>query len=162
MTAASPPAEVGAAGQARNRRLRSPLLLLVGLLLAFEAVGGLWIFTARLLWGTTPGEALHVGAGLALTLAYAIYQWTHWRRVRPYRARLDYTIGLLAALAMSGTNLTGLALGWAWWNDRAVSATHYATWWSAAHNIGSMLVLTFFAAHLGAVLVRDARARRAS
>jgi hypothetical protein len=153
--------EARAAGRARNRRLRSPVLLLVGLLLAFEAVGGLWIFIARLLWGTTPGEALHVGAGLALTMAYALYQWGHWRRVRPYRSRLDYTMGLVAALAMGGTNLTGLALGWQWWNDRAASTTQYATWLSAAHNIGSMLVLTFVAAHVGAVLMR-ARAAGAS
>ncbi len=149
---------------ARAERLRSPLLRALGLLLAVEAVGGLTIFYARLALGTTPGEALHVVAGVALTVVYAVYQWQHWSRVEPFRARLDYAIGLLAALSMAATNLTGLALGLDWWRVRVVhhdaSAVSYPPPLSAAHNIGSMLVLTFVGAHLGAVLMRDRELRR--
>ena len=89
-------------------------------LLAFEAVGGIVIFVARLAAGRTPGEALHVGAGVALTIAYAFYQWRHWRRVG-YQRGLHFVMGLLAALFMALVNLTGLALGVAWWRDRVVA-----------------------------------------
>ena len=68
---------------ARARRLRAPLLLALWVLLALEALGGLVIFVARLVWGATPGEALHVAVGLLLTAVYAVYQWRHWRRAHP-------------------------------------------------------------------------------
>ena len=145
----------------RSARLRSPLLLVLWVLLTLEAVGGIVIFVARLAAGQTPGETLHVIAGVALTLVYAIYQWQHWNRISPFRARLYYSIGLLAALAMVATNVTGLILGWAWWQVRFVlqsgSDVAYAPLLSAVHNIGSMLVLTFVAGHVGAVLLRDWR-----
>ena len=137
------------------------MLLLLWVLLAFEAVGGLVIFVARLVAGQTPGETLHVVAGVALTIVYAVYQWTHWHRVAPFRARLDYSIGLVAALSMVATNVTGLILGWDWWQARFIeqsaAAIDYAPLLSAAHNIGSMLVLTFVAGHVGAVLLRGWR-----
>ena len=154
---------VGAPAEPRARRLRAPLLLALWLLLAIEAAGGIVIFVARLATGGTPGEALHVVAGLALAAVYAVYQWRHWLRVRPLRARLDYTVGLLAAASMALTNLTGLVLGAAWWRDRVVghaAAASYAPALSAVHNIGSMLVLTFVGAHLAAVLMRDRRIAR--
>lgn len=145
----------------RATRLRSPLLVLLWGLLAFEALGGLVIFFARLAVGQTPGETLHVVLGVALTVVYAIYQWQHWYRVAPFRPRLDYAIGLLASLSMAGTNITGLFLGWDWWKTRMVdhsaAAVDYAPLLSASHNIGSMLVLTFVAGHVGAVLLRDWR-----
>jgi hypothetical protein len=146
----------------RARRLRAPLLVALGVLLAFEAGGGLVIFFARLATGSIPGEALHVFAGVALTLVYAAYQWSHWSRVAPYRARLDYTLGLIAALSLALAQLTGLALAWPWWQARGGgAATAYPPLVSAAHNVMSMFVLTFVGAHLGAVLQRDARARSA-
>lgn len=133
-------------------------------LLAIEAIGGLVIFFARLAWGVTPGETLHVVGGAALTVAYAIYQWQHWSRVAPFRARLDYALGLIAAIFMAATNLTGLWLGVMWWQVRIAQASgeavRYPSALTAAHNIGSMVVLTFVGAHLGAVLTRDARAKR--
>lgn len=148
----------------RSARLRSPLLLTLWTLLAVEAIGGLVIFVARLAVGQTPGESLHVIAGVALTVVYAIYQWQHWYRVAPFRARLDYSIGLLAALSMAATNVTGLILGWAWWEvrvlERSADPVPYAPLLSAGHNIGSMLVLTFIAGHVGAVLLRDWRVRQ--
>lgn len=142
----------------RAARIRAPLLLLVWGLLAIEAAGGLLIFFARLASGTTPGVALHVGGGLALTVAYALYQWNHWRRVAPFRARLDYAIGLIAAIALSLTQLSGLWLGLEWWRARAGGRAAYTPMLSGAHNVMSMFVLTFVLAHLGAVLQRDARA----
>ena len=149
----------------RTMRLRAPLLITLWTLLGIEALGGLVIFFARLAWGVTPGEALHVVGGLALTLVYTIYQWQHWSRVAPFRSRLDYALGLVAAIFMAATNLTGLWLGALWWRERIVALSgvpvHYPSPLSAAHNIGSMVVLTFVGAHLGAVLMRDARARRA-
>jgi hypothetical protein len=148
----------------RAKRLRAPLLITLWTLLAIEALGGLVIFFARLAWGHTPGEALHVIGGVALTFAYAIYQWQHWGRVAPFRARLDYALGLIAAIFMAATNLTGLWLGALWWQERIAhassAAVRYPSPLSAAHNIGSMVVLTFVGAHLGAVLTRDARAKR--
>lgn len=143
----------------RDQRLRAPLLLTLWVLLAFEAGGGLVIFFARLASGRTPGEALHVVAGVALTGVYAAYQWAHWRRVRPLRARLDHVLGVLGATFMAATNLTGLALGAVWWNHRG-GAVPYPTALTAVHNIGSMLVLTFVAAHVGAVLMRARVPRR--
>lgn len=101
-------------------------------------------------------------AGVALTIVYAIYQWAHWQRVAPFRARLDYALGLIAAIFMALVNLTGLWLGAAWWRTRMIvkepDAVAYPPALSAAHNIASMVVLTFALAHLGAVLMRD-RAR---
>ena len=130
------------------------------MLLGFEAAGGLVLFGARLALGTSPGESLHVIGGLALTMCYAAYQWRHWNRVRPFRARPDYALGLVAALSMAAVNGTGLALAVFWWRDRWIA--HAAAWYppalSAAHNIGSMLVLAFVGAHLGAVLLRERRA----
>jgi hypothetical protein len=143
----------------RDERLRAPLLLALWALLALEAIGGLVIFVARLAWGTTPGEALHVAGGVALTLLYAGYQWGHWTRVRPIRGRLDYALGLFSAAFMLAANGTGLALGVLWWMHRGRGPTPYPTGLSSAHNIGSMLVLTFVLAHVGAVLTRARGAR---
>jgi hypothetical protein len=144
---------------ARGRRLGAPLLLVVWGLLGFEAIGGLVIFVARLVVGTTPGEALHVIAGVMLTGAYAIYQWRHWTRVRPFRPQFHYALGLIAALSMALVNLTGLWLGVCWWQDRIAVPTsgpvRYPPLLSAGHNVASMLVLAFVGAHLGAVLFRD-------
>jgi hypothetical protein len=148
----------------RARRLRAPLLITVWTLLGVEALGGLVLFFARLAAGSMPGETLHVAGGAAFTLAYAIYQWQHWSRVAPWRGRLDYVLGLIAALAMGVTLATGYALAWPWWNTRMVAhgreAVAYPVLLVAAHNIMSMLVLTFVASHLAAVLLRDAAARR--
>ena len=147
----------------RAARLRAPLLLALAALLAFEAAGGLVIFAARLATGSTPGESLHVVLGAALAGVYAAYQWSHWTRVRPFRPRLDYSIGLLAGIAMTLTLASGLALAAPWWTARVVARSAgpvaYAPALSALHNIGSMLTLTFAGAHLAAVLMRDARAR---
>jgi hypothetical protein len=161
-----PAAEPGAPlEELRARRLRAPLLLLVWVLLGIEAAGGLVIFVARVAFGTTPLEALHVWCGVALTAGYAVYQFRHWWRVAPFRRQLHYAIGLLAAIFMAATNLTGLVLAAAWWKVRIVAgsaaAVPYPPVLSAAHNIGSMLVLTFVGAHLGAVLVRDRRLSQA-
>ena len=148
-----------AGGNPRARRLRAPLLVALWILFALESVGGLVIFFGRLAWGATPGEALHVVGGLALTLAYAIYQVQHWRRVSPVRARLDYALGLIAAGAMIAVNGLGLALGVIWWRARIVEASaapiRYPPLLSATHNIASLLAITFALAHLGAVLARD-------
>lgn len=148
----------------RAGRLRAPLLVTLGMLLAFEGVGGLVIFFARLAAGRTPGESLHVAAGAALAIVYGVYQWQHWSRVAPWRSRLDYAIGLLAALSMVGALGTGLWLAAPWWQARVVErsngAVPYPTALGAAHNIMSMLVLTFAGAHLAAVLLRDAAAAR--
>jgi hypothetical protein len=146
----------------RARRLRAPLLVALWALLAFEAVGGLVIFFARLAVGTLPGAAAHVFAGVALTFAYAVYQWGHWNRVSPFRSRLDHALGLIAAIAMALTQVSGLVLAWPWWQARGGGAPAvYDPMLSGAHNVMSMFVLTFVGAHLGAVLQRDARARTA-
>ena len=149
---------------ARDRRMRAPLLVLLWWLLAFEAAGGLFIFIMRLAAGRTPGETLHVVLGAVLTLLYAIYQFQHWSRVAPFRSRMDYALGLIAALSMAVTLGTGFALAQPWWTVRiaqnSAEPIAYATTVSAAHNIMSMLVLTFLGAHLAAVLLRDAAARR--
>jgi len=138
-------------------RLRSPLLLALWGLLAVEVGGGLLLFFARLAWGVTPGIALHVAAGLALTVLYALYQWRHWLRVAPLRPGLDQTLGLIAAASMALTLLSGLWLGSIWWQRTlaAPAATvHYPALLVAIHNIGNMLVIAFLGAHLGAVLTR--------
>ena len=139
----------------RAERLRAPLLLAFAAFLTIEAAGGLVIFCARLAFGTTPGAALHVALGIALTGLYAAYQWGHWFRVAPWRSRLDYLLGLLASASLALTQATGFVLAVAWWNGvRRGAPPEYAPQWSALHNIGSMLVLTFTLSHLGAVLRR--------
>ncbi len=153
----------GAAASPRARRLGAPLLVAVWALLLVEGVGGLLLFFARLAFGTAPGEALHVVAGLGLVLAWVAYQWRHWLRVRPYRSRHDYLLGLLAASFMALTNLTGLALGALWYRDRVargLAVAHYPSLLTALHLSGTMLVLTFVGAHVGAVLLRDSRLAR--
>jgi hypothetical protein len=148
----------------RSRRMRAPLLVLLWWLLGVEAVGGLVIFFMRLAAGRLPGETIHVVAGAGLTLVYAIYQWQHWFRVAPWRGRLDYALGLIAAIAMGITLATGYVLAWPWWwmrvMQRSEAAVAYPSLVSAAHNIMSMLVLTFVLAHLAAVLLRDRSAKR--
>ena len=145
-------------------RLRAPLLLALAALLLLEAAGGLLMLFVRVAWGATPGVALHVAGGLALTLVYAIYQLTHWNRVAPWRSRPDYVLGLIAACSMAAVNLTGLALGWVWW--RAVRAPGgagppaYPVALSAVHTLSTMLVLTFAIAHLAAVLQRPSQPAR--
>jgi len=143
---------------ARSGRLRDPVLLALGALLAVEAAGGLLLFFARLVWGTAPGEMLHVLAGLALTGVFVVYQWNHWIRVAPFRARQDYVLGAIASAVMALTLVSGLWLGLEWWQARSEAAAgtvRYSPLLSAVHNIGSMLVLAFVGAHLGAVLMRD-------
>ncbi|MGH7730430.1 MAG: hypothetical protein ACRENJ_04185 [Candidatus Eiseniibacteriota bacterium] len=136
--------------------MRAPLLLALWVLLGFEALGGLVIFVARLVWGEAPGETLHVVAGLLLTAVYAFYQWRHWRRVRPLRPQVHYGLGVIAASFMVLTNLSGLWLAAYWWRHRdAAAVVHYPVPLSAAHNVASMVVLAFVAAHVGAVLFRD-------
>lgn len=150
--AAPPPASP------RRRRLLAPLLLSVWALFAVTAGGGLVVFFARLAVGSEPGMALHVVAGLALLAAWAVYQWTHWARVAPWRRRLDYVLGLVAACSMALALASGLPLALEWWAARGAGrAASYAPWLSGAHNVMSMLVLTFVAAHLFAVLDRDTR-----
>lgn len=148
----------------RSRRLRAPLLVLLWWLLAIEAVGGLILFFMRLAAGSAPGETVHVIAGAGLTLVYAVYQWQHWFRVAPWRGRLDYAMGLIAAIAMGVTLATGYVLAWPWWSARIMARTNgpvaYPSLVSAAHNIMSMLVLTFVLAHLAAVLLRDRVGRK--
>jgi hypothetical protein len=150
--------------EAQARRLRAPLLIALWALLAFEALGGLVIFVARLVSGTTPGEALHVVAGVLLTAVYAAYQWAHWRRVRPVRPQLHCALGIIAASSMALTNLTGLWLAVFWWQERILAAgggaVRYPVALSAIHNVASMVVLTFVAAHVGAVLSRNREPRR--
>lgn len=167
MTLPEPPASPasGAASDSpRGRRMRSPLLLAVWGLIAFEALGGMLIFFMRLASGRVPGETLHVAAGALLALAYLSYQWLHWSRVAPWRSRLDYAMGLIATASMAGALGTGLWLAAPWWRTRIVAgsaeAVAYPASLSAAHNVMSMLVLTFVGAHLAAVLLRDAAARR--
>lgn len=142
----------------RAERLRAPLLIALWALLAFEAIGGLLLFTAYLILGRRPGETAHVLVGVPLAATYAVYQWRHWRRVSPVRARPDHVLGLVAAAAMSLTLLTGLVLGAMWCAARLFSGVAaevpYPSALSAAHNLGSMLVLSFVGAHLGAVLLR--------
>ncbi len=143
----------------RGERLRAPLLIALWILLGFEAAGGLILFTAFLVLGRRPGEALHVVVGVPLAALYAVYQWQHWRRVAPFRGRPDHVLGLVAAIVMSLTLASGLALGALWWSAR-VARPHggeiaYPAALSAFHNIGSMLVLAFVGAHLGAVLRRE-------
>jgi len=133
----------------RAERLRSPLLLALWVLLGFEAVTGLWLFTAFLVAGRRPGESIHVVAGVPLTAIYAVYQWRHWKRVAPLRARPDHVLGLVAATVTALTIATGLVLGVVWWKKLP-----YPTALTALHNIGSMLVLSFVGAHLAAVLMR--------
>ena len=146
----------------RTRRIVAPLVLLLWVLLAFEALGGLWIFFIRLAYnGRTPGVLLHWWAGWALTLVYAIYQWQHWFRVAPFRARLDYVMGLIAALSLSLTQASGIILGLPWWQAHQPSQFPFTPLWSGAHNVLSMLTLTFVGAHLGAVLFRDSQMRAA-
>ena len=149
----------GADRSLRGTRLRAPLLLTLWVTLAFEAIGGLVIFCARLVAGATPGEGLHVVTGAILALIYGVYQWRHWIRVRPWRARLDSILGLIAAVFMALTLLSGLALGIPWWRQRigghSTEAVPYPPALAAFHNIASMVVLTFVGAHLGAVLMRD-------
>ena len=167
MTLSEPPGSTGSAEASespRGRRMRSPLLLGVWGLLAFEALGGMLIFFMRLASGQVPGETLHVAGGALLAMTYVAYQWRHWLRVAPWRSRLDHAMGLIAATSMAGALGTGLWLAWAWWRTRMVAgsaeAVAYPASLSAAHNVMSMLVLTFVGAHLAAVLLRDAAARR--
>ncbi len=148
----------------RAKRLNAPLLVALWWLLGIEAAGGLVVFFMRLATGHLPGESLHVLVGAPLTLVYASYQWQHWSRVEPWRNRLDYAMGLIAALSMGATLATGYWLAWPWWQVRMLAhgsgPVAYPTPVSAAHNIMSMLVLTFVGAHLAAVLLRDAAAKR--
>jgi hypothetical protein len=143
----------------RAERLRAPLLLVLWILLGFEAASGLVLFAAFLIAGRRPGEAIHVVAGVPLTAIYACYQWGHWRRVAPFRGRPDHVLGLVAALVTSLTVISGLWLGAEWWVARIASshpgAIAYPPLLSAVHNIGSMLVIAFVGAHLGAVLWRE-------
>jgi len=149
----------GAPPEFRAQRLGAPLAVALGVLLAVEAVGGMVLFFARLTWSSRPGEELHVWCGIALTLVYAAYQWRHWSRVAPFRARFDYLLGLLAALSMALVNATGLWLGVAWFLEHRPGAGRPAApLLTALHDVGSMLVLTFVGAHVGAVLMRDRRA----
>ncbi len=147
----------------RSARLRAPLLLTLAALLTFEALGGLTIFVARLAAGTVPGEGLHVLGGALLAGLYAVYQWQHWQRVRPLRGRLDYVLGVIASVAMALALGSGLALALPWWQTRVAARSAgrvpYPPQLSALHTIGSMVVLTFVLAHLGAVLMRDRRPR---
>lgn len=105
--------------------------------------------------------ALHVAAGLLLTVVYAIYQVVHWHRVAPWRSRPDYVLGLIAAITLAATDLTGLVLGWEWWVTRldGTGIVHWPIALSAAHTLGTMLVLAFASGHLAAVLARDRAGR---
>ena len=75
---------------------------------------------------------------------------------KPIAPRADYALGLIASLAMALTNGTGLVLGWIWWRAlRSGVEPAYPVLLAAFHTLGTMLVLTFVAAHLAAVLQRD-------
>gem|GEM_PF-2647694 len=143
----------------RRERLRSPLLLALAALLTVESIGGMVLFTARLISGRATGETIHILAGTALAGIYAVYQVRHWARVRSLRWRLDHGLGWIAAVVMVLTLGSGLILALDWWDvkvgaSKAVEVI-YPPSWSAVHNVGSLLVLTFLGAHVCAVLFRD-------
>lgn len=146
----------------RAERLRSPLLVTLGVLLVAEAVTGLIIFFARLAAGTAPTLSLHWYAGFAFTLVYGLYQVQHWLRVQPLRARLDHVLGMVATASLVVTQVSGYWVGAEWFaRGRPAGYTAFPAALSATHNVMSMLTLTFVGAHLGAVLLRDSRARAA-
>jgi hypothetical protein len=133
--------------------------LALAVLFVIEAAGGLVLFAARLISGRAPGETLHIVAGALLAGIYAVYQVRHWARVRSLRWRLDHTLGLIAAGFMLVTLGSGLLLAGSWWEAKVGMSgggeVVYAPSWSAVHNVGSLLVLTFLGAHVAAVLFRD-------
>jgi hypothetical protein len=140
----------------RARRRRAPLLVALWVLLGVEAAGGLVILTARLVTGARPGETVHVAAGLAFTVVWAIDQWRHGQRVAPFRAGLDHLMGLAATVTLGAANATGLWLGALWWRALPLhAAARYPVALSVAHLVGTMLALSFAGAHLGAVLLRE-------
>jgi hypothetical protein len=59
--------------------------------------------------------------------------------VRPFRPQLHYALGLIAALAMALTNLTGLWLATFWWQARIAVPTgvavRYPPLLSGIHNV---------------------------
>lgn len=129
------------------------------MLLAVEALGGLILFAARLMAGRAPGETIHIFTGAAFAGIYVVYQARHWSRVRSLRWRLDHGLGLIAAVFMVVTLGSGLILALFWWDAKKVASeigeVIYPPTWSAVHNVGSLLVLTFLGAHVCAVLFRD-------
>jgi hypothetical protein len=128
-------------------------------LLAVEAVGGMVLFAARLIAGRASGETIHILGGVALVGIYAFYQARHWARVRSLRWRLDHGLGWIAAIFMVLTLGSGLILALDWWESKVAASKGgeviYPPSWSAVHNVGSLLVLTFLGAHVCAVLFRD-------
>ncbi|MEO5988610.1 MAG: hypothetical protein ABIU54_12140 [Candidatus Eisenbacteria bacterium] len=146
----------------RASRLASPLLITLWVLFGIEAVTGLIIFFARLALGSAPTVSLHWFAGFAFTLVYAVYQVKHWNRVQPVRARLDHILGLLATTSLIVTQVSGYGVGAEWFvRARPPGYVSFPATLAATHNVMSMLSLTFVGAHLGAVLLRDARMRAA-
>ena len=144
----------------RTRRLTAPLVLALGALLLVETIGGLWIFVARVLEpGHLPGLSLHWWAGWALSAVYVVYLVRHVARVAPLRPRLDYALGMLAAATLTLVQVTGSVVGWSWWRQGQPRDHVFTPWLSGAHDMLSMMTLSFVAAHLGAVLLRDARVR---
>ena len=146
----------------RAERLRSPLLIALWTLFAIEALTGIIVFFARLAVGRAPTVSLHWYAGFAFTLVYAIYQIQHWNRVQPLRARLDHVLGVVATSSLIATQVSGYWVGWEWFTrGRPMGYTAFPSALSATHNVMSMLAMTFVGAHLGAVLLRESRARAA-
>jgi hypothetical protein len=100
-----------AAAPSQARRWRSPLAIatLSGLLLAL-LTGSTLLFVSMVPAVRDFWVLAHWALAMLALVPYALYQWRHYQRVRPFARQTHYRVGLQAFFLVSGAALSGLLL----------------------------------------------------
>ena len=130
------------------------LLRCVAGLLVFETITGLAVY---LLPFSVPNQLMvlfHTVAGVAFVAPFAVYQLRHWRIYREIRLSHVKLTGYFAMVATVALIVSGLVL-----TVQAIFATRISRAWDFVHIIATFALVGAVTPHIGALLVRVARAR---
>lgn len=144
-TPSSSAAPNGAARQlaTASRGWTAGLTFSVMLGLVLEAVTGLWILLAPFSIISQLQVLLHTGAGLLLTVPYAVYQWRHYQDWRDQTLSVVKLVGYVGMGLTLASMVSGLVVTYAsLWGRRLPPL------WDEVHLVSGIAVTVLVALHL--------------
>lgn len=132
------------------------MLLVTAGLLIFETLTGLSIYLLPFSVSNQIMVLLHTGGGLLFILPYAWYQLRHWHRYRRMPMTHIKLTGYFSMAATLVAAVTGLVLTY-----QALFSTKIGYGWDLAHLVSTFALIAAVLPHVGAIILRDLRARAA-